>query len=90
MGVTRLAVRIGSVTVPRGRGFDAADLGARVEAELRELLAQQPLRRLPEPGVPLTLEGGAVPAPSLASPAAAAHAIACRIHTSLQAGEAAR
>lgn len=87
MGLTRVAVRIGSVAVPRGRGFDASDLGARVETELGELLEREPLRSSPSLGGTLSVPGGRVVTASLASPATVARAIARHVHERLRAEE---
>jgi hypothetical protein len=90
MAVIRLAVKIESVAAPRGRGLDAEDLSVRVSAELRELLAREPLRRLPSGGATVSVPGGPVRIASLASPSAVAHALARRVHDGLQAPEAPR
>lgn len=89
MAVTRqrVAVRIGSVVVPRGRGFDASDLGARVETELRDLLEREPLRSPSPLGGTVSMPGGRVVAPSLGSPATVARALARHVHDRLRAEE---
>ena len=89
MGVIQIAVRIGSVSAPGARTLDADDLGARVERELGQLLALQPLAEPPRDGATIRVPGGPVRAASLASPASVAHAIARRVYDGLRNGEGA-
>jgi hypothetical protein len=87
MGVIRIAVKIGSVSAPGAHGLEADDLRARVENELAQLLALEPLQKPPRDGATIAVAGGAVRASSLASPATVAHAIARRVHAGLRAEE---
>ena len=87
MGVIRIAVKIGAVSARGAHGLDADDLRARVEAELTQLLAREPLRRTPRDGATIAVEGGPVHASSVASPASVAHTIARRVHAGLHAAQ---
>jgi hypothetical protein len=71
-----ITIKIGTVAVPAHSRFDAADLGARVSAEIADLLARKPLSGQPRCSTTVALPGGAIPVATAASPAAAAHAIA--------------
>ncbi len=87
MAVISVTVAIESITVPAGRRpLDPDDLRRRVELELAGLLVREPLRALRVGRI--QAPGGQVHAATTATPASVAHAIARRIHTSLQTGEA--
>lgn len=86
-----VSVKIDSIALPAGRErLDPDDLCRRVELELAKLLACEPLRTVPPAGARMQAAGGRVHAASAATPASVAHAIARRIHTGLQLGEARR
>ena len=91
MASLTVSVKIESIALPAGRPrLDPDDLRRRVELELAELLAREPLRTVPPAGARIQAAGGRVHSGSAATPASVAHAIARRIHTGLQTGEVRR
>lgn len=88
MAAVRVSVGIASIAVPAGRGrIDPDDLRRRVELELAELLEREPLRMIPLSDARIESAGGEVHVASAATPASVAHALARRIHSTLQIGE---
>jgi hypothetical protein len=91
MGTVSLVVRIDSVAFPAGHpGVDAEELRRRVELELADLLAREPLRVVPSTGGRIEAAGGRVHAASASTAASLARAIARRVHTGLQTGSVRR
>lgn len=80
--MTRLRVQIGQVSGCR-HPLDAAELGQRVAAELGELLAREPLPRMPPAGAVIQVDGGRVHTGSAATAASLAYSIARHVHTTL-------
>jgi hypothetical protein len=80
--MTRLRVHIGRVTGCR-HPLDSDELSHRVAAELGELLAREPLPRMPAPGAVIEVPGGRVHTGSAATSASLAYSIARHVHTTL-------
>jgi hypothetical protein len=83
--MTALRVQIGRVTGCR-QPIDTEELSVRVTAELRALLAREPLPRVPSPGTAIRADMGRVHTASATTAAGVAHAIARHIHTTLYTG----
>lgn len=80
--MTRLRVQIGQVSGCRHR-LDPEELSQRVAAELCELLAREPLPRMPPAGAVIQVDGGRVHTGSAATAASLAYSIARHVHTTL-------
>jgi hypothetical protein len=87
--MTPLRVRIDRVSGCRNQ-LDPGELSERVAAELRELLAREPLPRLPPAGTVIRAPVGRVHTGSAATAASVAHAIARHLHTTLSTGATCR
>ena len=70
--------------------LDTAELSSRVAAELRELLAREPLPRVPPPGTVIRTGTSRVHTGSASTAAGVAHAIARHLHTTLCTGTTCR
>ena len=81
--MTSIRVRIDSVS-GCSEPLDAEELGARVAAELAELLARMPLASPPPPGSVVQAPGGRVHTGSTVTAASVAHAIARLVYIALQ------
>lgn len=86
--MTPLRVQIGRVTCRHP--LDAEELSSRVTAELRALLAREPLPHIPPPGTVINAPMGRVHTGSASTAAAVAHAIARHLHTTLYTGTSCR
>lgn len=80
--MTRLRVQIGQVSGCRHR-IDAEELSHRVAAELSELLAREPLPRMPPAGAVIKVDGRRVHTGSAPTAASLAYSIARHVHTTL-------
>jgi hypothetical protein len=85
MAMTPLRVQIGRVSGCAHR-IDSDELSQRVAAELRELLAREPLPRVPAPGTVIRAPIGRIHTGSASTAAGVAHAIARHLHTTLYTG----
>jgi hypothetical protein len=80
--MTRLRVQIGQVSGCRHQ-LDPEELSQRVAAELGELLAREPIPRMPPAGAVIQVDGGRVHTGSAATAASLAYSIARHVHTTL-------
>lgn len=91
MAALSVSVKISSIAVPAGRHrLDPDELRRRVQLELEQLLAREPLHTSLPTGAWIQAAGGQVHVASAATPASIAHTIARRIHTSLRTSEVRR
>jgi hypothetical protein len=87
--MTPLRVQIDRITGCR-HPLDPQELSQRVAVELRDLLAREPLPRLPPPGTVIRAPVGRVHTGNATTAASVAHAIARHLHTTLSTGAACR
>ena len=83
--MTPLRVQIDRVTGCHHQ-LDPQELSQRVALELRELLAREPLPRVPPPGTVIRAPIGRVHTGSATTAAGVAYAIARHLHTTLSTG----